>query len=103
MLRFTTTQDDLASIFESNLEFTGSFSFSRAYPSAPNPALHVDGLGMVGLPLSERDATAIKSASEQAPFGMADKTVVDKSVRDTWEIDGNKVISKPSSRSTFRR
>ena len=33
----------------------------------------------------------MKQCAEQAPFGMADRTIVDKSVRDTWEIDAAKV------------
>ncbi len=28
---------------------------------APNPCLKIDGLGLIGLPLSKRDAAAIKS------------------------------------------
>jgi hypothetical protein len=30
-------------------------------------------------------------ASRQAPFGKANQTLVDETVRKTWEIDGNKV------------
>ena len=74
-----------------DLEFSGAFSFNRAYPAAPNPSLNIDGLGTIGLPLSIRDAAAIKACAEQAPFGMADRTIVDRSVRDTWEIDASKV------------
>lgn len=43
--------------------------------------------------MSLRDAAAIKLSSEQAPFGKADQTIVDKSVRDTWEIDAQRVRS----------
>lgn len=38
-----------------------------------------------------RDAEAIKSRANQAPFGMGERTVVDKSVRDTWELDASQV------------
>lgn len=71
--------------------FKGAFSFNKTYTTAPNPVLSIDGLGTLGLPLSTRDAAAIKAFSEQAPVGKADKTIVDKSVRDTWEIDASKV------------
>ncbi|KAI1793099.1 hypothetical protein LXA43DRAFT_1002796 [Ganoderma leucocontextum] len=84
-------RDDLATLLEDDLEFTGEFSFHRAYSTAPNPSLNIDDLGTIGLPLSPRDAAAIKFSSDQAPFGMADRTLVDKSVRDTWEIDGKRV------------
>ncbi len=91
LLQTSNLQGELADILSSDLEFTGAFSFNRAYPTAPNPSLNIDGLGTVGLPLSIRDAAAIKQCAEQAPFGMADRTIVDKSVRDTWEIDATKV------------
>jgi len=42
---------------------------------------------VVGLPLSERDARAIISCANLAPFGHGERTVVDKNVRDTWEIE----------------
>ncbi|KAI1793098.1 hypothetical protein LXA43DRAFT_1127543, partial [Ganoderma leucocontextum] len=83
--------EELGDILEGGLEFTGAISFSRTYPTAPNPVLDIEGLGTVGLPLGPRDAAAIKACAEQAPFGMADQTVVDKTVRDTWEIDGHKI------------
>lgn len=74
-----------------DLEFVGEFSFGRRYPKAPNPVLSIDGLGTLGLPLSTREADTIKTFAKKAPFGKADKTIVDKSVRDTWEIDASKV------------
>ena len=85
------SQGDLEKLFSKDLEFSGSFAFHRVYPEAPNPLLSIEGLGTVGLPLSDRDAKAIKERAEQAPFGMADRTVVDKNVRDTWEIDAKQV------------
>ncbi|TVY39810.1 hypothetical protein LSUB1_G005264 [Lachnellula subtilissima] len=42
--------------------------------------------GLVGLPLSDRDAEAIIAASHQAPFGKGEETLVDTSVRKTWEV-----------------
>lgn len=87
------TQGALAEVMLGDLEFVGEFSFNKRHPTAPNPVLSIDGLGVLGLPLSTREAAAIKTFSKQAPFGKADKTIVDKSVRDTWEIDASKVTS----------
>ena len=42
---------------------------------------------MIGLPLSERDAKLIENAAAQAPFGKGTETVVDTTVRDTFEIN----------------
>ncbi|RPD82293.1 hypothetical protein L226DRAFT_497438 [Lentinus tigrinus ALCF2SS1-7] len=92
---------EIADIVSNDLEYNGAFSFNRAYPAAPNPSLNIDGLGTVGLPLGVRDAAAIKECAGQAPFGMADRTIVDKSVRDTWEIDASKVHFENAAWGTF--
>lgn len=44
-------------------------------------------MGLIGLPLSDRDATTIISQAAQAPFGKGEQTVIDTTVRDTWEIE----------------
>lgn len=74
-----------------DVDFKGSFSFHRAYPDAPNPCLQLADLGAVGLPLSTRDVEAVKSRCTQAPFGKGERTLVDKNVRDTWEMDSKMV------------
>ncbi|TFK88725.1 hypothetical protein K466DRAFT_488388, partial [Polyporus arcularius HHB13444] len=80
-----------------------AFSFNRVYPVAPNPILDIDGLGTVGLPLSVREAAAVKACAEQALYGQADHTLVDKSVRSTsiWEIDASKVRCQNRAWSAF--
>ena len=77
-----------------------SFSFSRSYPEAPNPALSLADIGLVGLPLSIRDAELVKTRCTQAPFGMGERTIVDKTVRDTWEMDAKQVRGMYSSVSS---
>lgn len=77
-----------------DINFKGDFSFKKTYEDAPNPTLSLSGMGLVGLPLSVRDAEAIKTNCIQAPFGKGDKTLVDKTVRDTWEMDGS-LVSRP--------
>lgn len=64
----------------------GTFATSGHFSSAPNPALSINGIGMIGLPLSDRDAEIIIAAGIQAPFGHGERTVVNKDVRDTWEL-----------------
>ncbi|KAF9022471.1 hypothetical protein BDZ89DRAFT_1070638 [Hymenopellis radicata] len=44
-------------------ESTSAFAHSNVYTDAPNPCLNLDGVGSIGLPLSERDALAIASVS----------------------------------------
>ena len=45
---------------------------------------------MVGFPLNERDAKLIEAVTTQAPFGKGTKTVVDRTIRDTFEINPDK-------------
>ncbi|KIP06179.1 hypothetical protein PHLGIDRAFT_469915 [Phlebiopsis gigantea 11061_1 CR5-6] len=76
---------------DKSINSTASFSFSQTYPEAPNPALSLADIGLVGLPLSIRDAELVKTRCVQAPFGMGERTIVDKTVRDTWEMDAKQV------------
>lgn len=69
-----------------NFDFTGSFAHDSTNPAAPNPCIMLEGVGIIGLPLSPRDAHLLIQTSRPAPFGQADRTVVDKNVRYTWEI-----------------
>ena len=76
---------------DQNFTFNGTFYHAGLLTTAPNPCLEISGLGLIGLPLSERDAQAIASSANLAPFGHGERTVVDKTVRDTWEVDPSKV------------
>ncbi|TAQ83888.1 hypothetical protein B7494_g7785 [Chlorociboria aeruginascens] len=64
----------------------GSFAVFSQFPTATNPGVYLKDSGIIGLPLSDRDAQAIIAASHQAPFGKGMETIVDTSVRNTWEI-----------------
>ncbi|KAI9836172.1 MAG: hypothetical protein M1837_003435 [Sclerophora amabilis] len=67
----------------------GSFAFSETLPYAVNPGLDINGIGAIGLPLSERDATTITKACHKAPFGKGGDTIVDPLVRNTWELNAD--------------
>ena len=54
----------------------------------PPPALKINGVeGYVGLPVGKLQAKAIIAACAQAPFGRGQETIVDTTVRNTWELD----------------
>jgi hypothetical protein len=73
----------------SSIEVSGSFAGSCLLKSFPDPGLFITGLGSIGLPLSVRDPQAIASspATQQSPFGKGSQTLVDTSVRKSWQID----------------
>ncbi|KAI5830725.1 hypothetical protein K523DRAFT_302037 [Schizophyllum commune Tattone D] len=59
---------DLSNALNENLSecFKGSFSFCRTYKDAPNPGLLLgNDIGVVGLPLSSRDAAAIEAGCQR--------------------------------------
>ena len=59
----------------------GPFQFSA-------PALKIIGVeGYVGVPVCDCQAKAIKAVCAQAPFGRGQETIVDTTVRNTWELD----------------
>ncbi|KAK9777645.1 hypothetical protein SCAR479_05693 [Seiridium cardinale] len=69
-----------------DIKTTGDFATSKSRSAFVNPGLEVGGISLP-LPLTARDAEALKAACSQAPFGRGDETLVDESVRRTWELN----------------
>jgi len=83
---------DLKRLLEKDtFKLNGSYYHSKSHTSAPNPTMKLEGVGIVGLPLSEDAAKLLISKCKPAPFGKGERTIVDKKVRDTWEMDASKV------------
>ncbi|TFL04381.1 hypothetical protein BDV98DRAFT_590194 [Pterulicium gracile] len=61
-----------AALNDKSINFKSAFSFAKAFTSAPNPALKLADLGVIGLPLSTRDAELIKTRAVQALFGWVE-------------------------------
>ncbi|KAI2156532.1 hypothetical protein LOZ03_003062 [Ophidiomyces ophidiicola] len=71
------------------IETAGDFAcFDRVSPSV-SPGLHINGLGLVKLPLSQADAAAIIDVCHRSPFGQGTETLV-TSVRKCWELDAKR-------------
>lgn len=51
------------------------------------PGLAVEGLGTIALPLKPSAAKALIAACQVAPFGKGTQTLVDRKVRNTFELD----------------
>jgi hypothetical protein len=56
---------------------------------ADSLGLHVAGVGDINLPLQEEQARQLIAQCRQAPFGKGSDTIVDTSVRNTWELDAS--------------
>ncbi|ROW04644.1 hypothetical protein VPNG_07420 [Cytospora leucostoma] len=68
------------------VQFFGDFATQKNYSQFVNPGLEVADCP-IPLPLISLFADQIKAVSRPAPFGRGDETVVDHSVRLTWELN----------------
>ena len=57
----------------------------------PLPRLEVAGAGLISFPVPPAQADALVAVAERAPYGKGPDTVLDRSVRDCWQIDAGKV------------
>ncbi len=77
------------------IESSGTFSaFGKMDPIFPG--LMIENVGEISLPLSEYQAKDIVDQCEQAPFGRKEETIVDKTVRNVWQVPSKMVkLSNP--------
>ncbi|KAK3113278.1 hypothetical protein LTR53_009592 [Teratosphaeriaceae sp. CCFEE 6253] len=69
---------------------TGSFAAFGIIQYLPDPYLTIETgepAFPIMLPLAAHDAQKIIAAAHQAPFGKGSETIIDQSVRNTWELD----------------
>ncbi|KAH9464396.1 hypothetical protein MJO28_001931 [Puccinia striiformis f. sp. tritici] len=69
----------------------GTFAAWEALPTTPPAGLHVDGVGDIVLPLGEGQIRQLIDKSHQAPFGRRSETLIDVSVRNTRQINGDQL------------
>ncbi len=70
---------------------TGSF-WSNGVTDFVFPGLKVNGLDELAFPIAKNQVEElIDIAARKAPFGKGSETVLDTSVRDTWEIDASQI------------
>ncbi|ERT03379.1 hypothetical protein HMPREF1624_01693 [Sporothrix schenckii ATCC 58251] len=72
------------------IQSPGDFAVWKVLKDTPaDLGLHmlVNGVGSIDFPLREASAKQIIAQAKQAPFGRGEETVVDTSVRNTWELD----------------
>lgn len=68
----------------------GSFATRRTAP-AGELAIEVRGVGPVELPVSAAQAKELRLVARPARYGQGEDTVLDRRVRDTWEIPRSRV------------
>ena len=55
------------------------------------PSLSVDGVGSIALPLLPVQARQLVAVAERAPYGRGADTIIDTSVRNSWQIGPDRV------------
>ncbi|KAJ7689580.1 hypothetical protein B0H17DRAFT_1202218 [Mycena rosella] len=82
----TDIRADFGAALQEGFDFDGVFAFSERYAMgvAPNPCLNIDGLGTVGIPLSEREARAVIATCVAPASDAVSASVI-------WEIPSEKV------------
>ena len=55
------------------------------------PLIEVEGIGPLALPLLPAQAAQLIAAADRAPYGRGADTLVDTSVRRTWQIGADRV------------
>jgi 2OG-Fe(II) oxygenase superfamily len=81
----------------SDVERSGSFLTSGSFELGINPGLELLGAGPIGLPLSGEMARRIIQASHTSPYGKGSETLVDESVRNSWELNADQFFLRNPS------
>jgi len=71
------------------LKAVGNFAASAHIYDDFEPVVHIHGVGNIRLPLSEGQARKIIEKAHQAPYGKGSETLVDVSVRRTFELNSD--------------
>jgi len=58
------------------------------------PGLTVEGVGEIAYPINDAQAKELIQQAHKAPYGKGHETVLDDTVRSTWEIDADKLSFK---------
>lgn len=88
------TVDSLRPLFKS-VAFTGDFCIGANLGMLPIGGLSVEGVGVVAVPYGAGAAAAMKTVAIQAPYGLGSQTLVDKKVRDCYQIDAGSITTTP--------
>ncbi len=85
----TNIADDLAAILQT-IRRPGDFHTSGAFDLRP-PEIEIEGFGVLALPVLPDQAQRLVAVAERAPFGRGQATLVDATVRHSWQISPERV------------
>jgi hypothetical protein len=82
-------REELASLLR-DLRSGGSFSTRRTAP-VDDLVIEVKGVGEVRLPVTAAQAKELRLVARPSKFGHGEQTILDRRVRDTWEVPRSRV------------
>lgn len=87
----TNSMTDALSKLLAGIGNAGSFATSRTV-STTDFKLEVEGVGRITLPVSTATAKALCAIAEPSRHGYKELTLLDRRVRDSWEIPARKIV-----------
>ena len=85
----------------SNVNRPGNF-FARGSKELPLPKIEIDGVGSLSFPIPKDQIKTIIEQATQAPYGRGAETILDTSVRKTWQLGPESVkITGKSWKTNF--
>ncbi len=88
-LEYNTEQSELEEILKS-VNRTGDYYAHGQLQGFP-PRMTVSGVGRIAYPILDRQVADLLAVAEQAPYGRGPETLLDRSVRDCWQIGAEDV------------
>jgi len=82
-------REELAALL-GRLQTDGSFATRRTATSA-DLVIDVKGVGQLNLPVSASQAKELRLVARPAKYGRGEHTILDRRVRDTWEVPRSRV------------
>ena len=82
-------REELAALL-GHLRGDGSFATRRTAPSI-DLVIEVKGVGQLKLPVPASQAKELRQVARPAKYGHGERTVLDRRVRDTWEVPRSRV------------
>lgn len=74
----------------SRIRGVGTFALTRQLPAGALD-ISVQDVGALVLPLTSASAEALRKVARPARYGLREKTVLDLSVRDAWEVPKSRI------------
>lgn len=98
---YSSVAEDLSALLR-DVQGGGSFATRRTAPIG-DLAIEVTGVGALTLPVTAAQAKQLRLVARPAKYGRGEETILDRRVRDTWEVPRSRVrIDKRRWNRTLR-